>query len=166
MESWYLIHAKPRREALAKENLERQGYRVYLPLVQIQGRGEAAAITAAQPMFPRYLFIYLCDERDDWRPIRSTIGVASLVKFGQQPARVPDSLITALQKGEDGRGIHIIQQKDYAKGQKVTVAAGPFAGYEGIFQVPSGRDRVVILMKVLESYVKVELDRKHLEEIT
>ena len=30
---WYLIHTKPRQELRALENLERQGYECYLPLL-------------------------------------------------------------------------------------------------------------------------------------
>ena len=40
MKSWYLIQAKPKSEQLAKENLERQGYETYLPL--ILGRSKKA----------------------------------------------------------------------------------------------------------------------------
>ena len=47
-------------------------------------------------MFPRYLFIQLDRENDNWMPIRSTIGVQNLVQFGGIAARVPDNLISDL----------------------------------------------------------------------
>ena len=33
---WYVIHAKPRQEARALENLERQGYEAWLPMLTVQ----------------------------------------------------------------------------------------------------------------------------------
>ncbi|NEV64216.1 transcription termination/antitermination NusG family protein [Thiorhodococcus minor] len=32
MKAWYLIHTKPRQEALADANLQRQAFETYLPL--------------------------------------------------------------------------------------------------------------------------------------
>jgi transcriptional antiterminator RfaH len=58
-----------------------------------------------EPMFPRYLFIQLDDEGDDWGPIRSTIGVANMVRFGMMPARVPDGLVQLLRGREDEQGV-------------------------------------------------------------
>ncbi len=33
MKFWYLIYSKPKDEKVAQENLERQGYETYLPLI-------------------------------------------------------------------------------------------------------------------------------------
>ena len=59
MKSWYLIQAKPKSEQLAKENLERQGFETYLPLILGRTKKRGKTIKSIQPMFPRYLFIYL-----------------------------------------------------------------------------------------------------------
>ena len=93
MEAWYLIYSKPQQERIARENLERQGYPSYLPLIRNRRRRQGRYISIIDPMFPRYLFVYLDDETDNWGPIRSTIGVTNLVRFGIWAARVPDSLI-------------------------------------------------------------------------
>ena len=77
MKSWYLIYSKAREEKLAQEHLERQGYEIYLPLILARIKQRGRTKKSIQPMFPRYLFIYLSDQTDDWRPIRSTIGVSN-----------------------------------------------------------------------------------------
>ena len=89
---------KKREEELAKEHLERQSYQVYLPKILGRKRQSGRTIRVIQPMFPRYLFINLSDETDDWGPIRSTIGVSTLVRFGMEPAKVPENLIKYVQK--------------------------------------------------------------------
>ena len=94
--SWYLVYTKPRQEALAQANLERQDYGVYLPKVRQMRRRRGKQEAVVEPLFPRYLFIHLDTQSDNWGPIRSTFGVASLVRFGSEPAQVPDELVAHL----------------------------------------------------------------------
>lgn len=152
--SWYLVYAKPRQETIAQENLARQGYETYLPLVrQVRKlRGRRAAVVG--PMFPRYLFIHLDSKSDNWGPIRSTLGVVSLVRFGHAAAQVPESLVTALQQREDEQGIQVLPTDDYRPGSRVRITEGSFAGYEGVFLAKSSRDRVVLLLDILGKHTR------------
>lgn len=165
MKCWYLIHSKPQQEYLARENLERQAYEAYLPLAPVRRRRRGRTYTEPGPMFPRYLFIHLDDGIDDWRPIRSTLGVSTLVRFGQVPARVPDGLIAMLKDREDEDGIQILPFDALQKGQKIRIAEGSFEGYEGLFEARSGRDRVVILLKILEKQLRIEIDQSKVEAV-
>ena len=36
MSNWYLIHTKIRQERVALENLERQGFKCFLPLIRAE----------------------------------------------------------------------------------------------------------------------------------
>lgn len=146
---WYLVYCKPRQETTAHCNLERQGYTAYLPRVRQSRRrgGHRAAIIT--PMFPRYLFIRLSDETDNWGPIRSTLGVVSLVRFGAQPASVPENLIELLRQREDDDGIQVLPAEEYSPGAKIRITEGGFAGYEAIFLARSGHDRVTVLLELL-----------------
>jgi len=165
MKNWYLIHTKPREERLAKKHLERQGYATYLPLAPLRRRRRGRTIRVIDPMFPRYLFINLSDETDDWRPIRSTIGVSTLVRFGMVPAQVPVSLITALRQRENAEGIQPIPDRDYRSGDRVRVAEGLMEGYEGIFQCRTGRERVVLLLEIAKKTVMVRLESHQIEPL-
>lgn len=163
MKSWYLIQTKTRQERLARENLERQGYETYLPFAEMRRRRRGRTVRVVDPMFPRYLFIHLSDETDDWRPIRSTLGVTTLVRFGQVPARVPDSLIASLHGRENEQGIQVLSAPDFQSGQKVRIAEGPMEGYEGIFQSCTARERVTVLLKIAEKTVSVQLSPDKIE---
>ena len=165
MKCWYLIHSKPQQEYLARENLQRQGYEIYLPLAPVRRRRRGRSYTEPGPMFPRYLFIYLGEGIDDWGPIRSTLGVSALVKFGQVPARVPDNLIQMLKAKEDADGIQVLPHNLLKKGEKIRIMAGPFEGYEGLFEAQSGRDRVVILLNILEKQARLEIQQSKVEVI-
>lgn len=148
-ERWYLVYCKPRQEVTARRNLERQAYRTYLPLMRQARRRNGRKVSVIAAMFPRYLFIRLNEETDNWGPIRSTLGVVSVVRFGQAPAAVPDVLIELLRKREDAEGIQLLPVEEYRVGEKIRITEGGFAGYEGIFLARSGRDRVTVLLQVL-----------------
>jgi len=96
---------------------------------------------------PRYLFIYLDTHTDNWGPIRSTLGVASLVRFGQEPARIPDELVDFLKAREGEAGLHEWAEQNYRAGDRVRVAEGAFRGYEGILLARNSRERVVVLLE-------------------
>jgi transcriptional antiterminator RfaH len=151
---WYVVYAKPRQEAVAKKNLDRQGYRTYLPLVSQARRRNGRRVTVVAPMFPRYLFIYLDNRSDNWGPIRSTRGVISLVRFGQAAAQVPDNLVTALHGREDERGIQRLPTEEYRPGSAVRITDGSFSGYQGVFLAKTGRDRVVLLLDILGKHTR------------
>lgn len=163
MKSWYLIYAKPKSEELAKENLERQGYETYLPLILGKTRKRGKTIQTIQPMFPRYLFIHLSDQTDDWGPIRSTLGVSALVRFGIIPARVPERLIKLLKQNENSIGIHELPNKKLSTGDKLLIVEGPFEGCEATLFSQKSDDRVVVLLKIAENYVKVQLEQSFIE---
>jgi transcriptional antiterminator RfaH len=146
---WYLVYCKPRQEVTARRNLERQSYTTYLPLMRQSRRRSGRKVSVVTAMFPRYLFIRLSEETDNWGPIRSTLGVVSVVRFGQMPAAVPDELIELLGKREDADGIQLLPAEQYRVGEKIRITEGGFAGYEGIFLARSGRDRVTVLLQVL-----------------
>lgn len=160
---WYLVYAKPRQEKVAQVNLERQGYRTYLPMVSQPRRRNGRRIAVIAPMFPRYLFIRLDRRSDDWGPIRSSRGVVSLVRFGQAAAKVPDRLIAALHAREDARGVQVLPPEEYRPGSRVRITDGSFSGYQAIFLAKSGRDRVVLLLDVLGKHTRATVSADVIE---
>lgn len=147
--SWYLIYTKPRQENSAKENLERQGFVTYLPMTQQTRRRNGRYIKNIEPYFPRYLFIRLNTDTDNWVPIRSTVGVSQMVRFGGVPAVVPDELINCLKENHDPNGLQKLIRKDIWPGDKVEIIDGPFAGYKGIYQQDKSADRVAVLLEIV-----------------
>ena len=154
---WYLVHTKPRQEKCALTNLERQGYECYLPTMPSERLEQGSIRLSDEPLFPRYLFIRLGQggSAKSWSPIRSTKGVSRLVSFGAEPAKVDDGLVELLQ----ARGAAVAEQpvRLFSPGQRVQVAAGPFAGIEGIYQMAEGERRVIVLIELLSKTVPVKL---------
>jgi len=161
--SWYLVYTKPRQEALAQANLERQGYGVYLPKVRQMRRRRGKQEAVVEPLFPRYLFIHLDTQNDNWGPIRSTFGVASLVRFGSEPAQVPDELVAHLKAQEGQEGLHEWAEPKMKVGDRVRVAEGPLKGYEGILLAKTGQERVMLLLEMLGKEVRTHLTTRQIE---
>ncbi|MDH3317993.1 MAG: transcription/translation regulatory transformer protein RfaH [Gammaproteobacteria bacterium] len=163
MRAWYLIYSKPQQEHVALENLDRQGYVSYLPRIRVRRRRQGRYVKVVEPMFPRYLFIQLNDQTDDWGPIRSTIGVSNLVRFGMQPARVPDGLVHTLKDREDEEGIQLIEPKELQHGDRVRIVEGVMAGYEAIFEARTSKERVSLLLKIANTTARVKVSRHDIE---
>ena len=147
---WYAIHSKPRQEERALDNLQRQGFEAWLPMLTVEKvlRGKLANVT--EPMFCRYLFIRLDTEQTNWSPIRSTLGVSRLVSFGNRPAVVADELIQALQTVPQRAPERLFQP-----GQTIKIVSGPLKGIEGIFQQADGEHRAMVLIDLLNKQHRV-----------
>ena len=102
-------------------------------------------------------------DADNWGPIRSTLGVVSIVRFGYQPARIPDHLVSMLRAREDGVGIQVVPVEEYKRGGKVRITDGSFMGYEGIFLAKTSRERVVVLLDILGKHTRTVVDAATIE---
>lgn len=155
---WYLVYTKPRQEELANQNLQRQGFNSYLPMAIQPRRRDGKVISRIEPLFPRYLFISLDTKTDNWSPIRSTIGVSSLVRFGMNPAVVPTELVLMIEKRDNEYGVQKLPIKEFETGDKVRITDGPMMGYEGIFLARSSQERVTILLSIVNKNTHVKLN--------
>ncbi len=165
MKAWYLIYTKPRQEKIAQSHLERQGYRIYLPLTKQRKRYRSKWQEVIEPLFPSYLFIYLSSDTDNWKPIRSTRGVNRLVQFGDTPMVVPNELIEVITGNQDGEGYIAIDIDAPQKGDPIRVAEGSLEGIEGIFVENKGENRVIVLLNIVGNLTRTALDVIQIEKM-
>lgn len=162
--AWYLVHTKPKQEAIALDNLTRQGYACYLPRLNVQKVRRGKALVVAEPMFARYLFVQLSthDNAPSWAPIRSTLGVSQLVRFGTRPAKVDDELVNLLRRREQSTPTEPL----FHPGDTVVVTQGPFAGLEAVYQMTDSQERAVVLLTILSQAVPVRMDASGLDRLS
>jgi transcriptional antiterminator RfaH len=161
MKYWYLVHTKPRKERVAEQNLQRQDYEVYLPLIQQPRRQRGRWIEAIDPLFPRYLFVRLRPGYDNIGSIRCTTGVRNLVRFTAEPTVVPDHIIESIKHAADhSTGLHHPKGSLFEPGNTVIIDKGPLTGLRGIFLAETDQERVIILLEMLgrENRVTVQRD--------
>lgn len=150
--TWYLVQSKPRNEARALENLLRQGYETYLPLIEVERLQRGKLFKRMEPLFPRYLFLHLEEGNDNWGPIRSTLGVAGLVRFGLAYATVPDPVIEAIRSRTQE-----IREALFAAGDSIQIVSGPLVGLEGVFEIADGEQRSFVLLEFMQKQQRVSV---------
>jgi transcriptional antiterminator RfaH len=156
--AWYLVHTKARQEDTAITNLQRQNFRCYMPMLFMEKVRRGKPVVVAEPMFPSYVFVQLdtSGQGQSWSPIRSTLGVRELVKFGGHPPKVDAELINALYERQQ------LQQTNpqvlFAAGDKVVITDGPFAGIEAIYQTADAERRSMILLSMLNKPVPMRIE--------
>ena len=165
---WHIIYTKAREEFRALENLQAQGFDVFLPTCKAQKKLQGKIKIATEPLFSRYLFIRLSDISSNWFPIRSTRGVASLLRFGisTDPVVIPDPIIDFLRRRcvlEEP--LHEL----FKPGEMIEITDGPFKGLFGFFEklqtLPDGLSRALLLVEVLGSVQKLKIQLPQLKKL-
>ncbi len=162
MSTWFVVHTKPRQEAVAQAQLERQGYPVYFPRLRLPRLRRSRWADVVEPLFPRYLFVSVEVGEQALAPVSSTRGVSAVPRFGARYAEAPALLIDRLRAREDAAGLHVLADARLAPGDRLTVIAGPFEGFEAVFQASSGTERARVLLEVLGRLTEVTLPRGYL----
>jgi len=156
--AWSLVYTRHKQEDKARLHLEQQGFEVFLPRIRKTIRHAGRRQTRIEAMFPRYLFVHLDPEVEDWTPIRSTVGVTTLGRFGQQPGVVPPAGVGGLRAQADEQGVISADGPDAIEpGQPVRIVEGPFQGYRAIVQAKRSQERVDILLRVVGQYATARL---------
>lgn len=157
---WYAVCCKPRQEAVAEENLLRQGFHVYLPRIRVRQRRRGQWLDSIEVLFPRYIFIRVDPLHRSTAPVRSTRGVAGLVRFGGQPAVVPDAVMDTLMLQEDpASGLHQDNRPLFCAGDPIKLMDGPLVGMEGVITQHDGDKRVIVLLDLLGKANRVAVSR-------
>jgi transcriptional antiterminator RfaH len=158
---WIVATTHPHSEAIAREHLVRQGFTTYCPMIRKRRSHARRVDTVLRPLFPSYIFVNLTDASGVWRPIQSTTGVRSIVRFGDEPATLDATFIAALQaREEEGAIIH--PPTPFVVGQQVQIEGGPLDGLLARILSLNDRDRITVLLDVMNRGVRTEVDRRHL----
>ena len=159
---WVLIYTKPKQEIKANENLQKQGFKTFLPLISATNKD--SEIKSLVPLFPRYIFAQINLGLDNWASIKSSYGVSHIVMFGENFTSVSPKIIKLIQDklNEDFIYKENISRVDYKKGDSLIVKEGLFGGVDAIFLSDKPKDRVRLLLKLLNTTVISEVDRSNI----
>ena len=155
-ERWYVVRTLAQRERHAVQQLANQNYRSFLPLLLKNRRHARRVETISAPLFPRYAFVIFDRDRDRWRSINGTLGVERLLMCGGEPQPVPPGFVENLILAADDENI-IHFSHTLRPGQRVKVAAGPFADLVGRLERLDDRGRVSVLLELMGGSVRVAL---------
>ena len=159
--AWYVVATKSRMEGVAKLNLERQGYSLFLPRVSLKKRRQGQWTLVTEPLFPGYLFVWLTLGTDDPAPIRSTAGCVGLVRFGVAYTPVPPELIAGL---EAAGTTDDPAPAPFLSGDAVRLISGPFTGVEAVYDMAKGEERAQVLLEVLGRVQRMTVEMDTLDK--
>lgn len=126
-----------------------RGYEIFYPRLRVKPVNPRSRRIV--PYFPGYLFVHMDLEEVGRTAIDRMPFSIGLVSFGGEPAVVPDPLVRALIRRLEA--IHQDRSGErvrFKNGDHVRIEAGPFDGYEAIFDARiSGQDRAKVLVEFL-----------------
>ena len=156
---WVLIYTKANQEIKANENLQKQGFKTFLPLINRTNKNNK--IESRVPLFPRYIFVRINFRLDNWTSIKSSYGVSHMVMFGENFTPISPKIIKLIKDRLKGEGIfkEEILKRDYKKGDFLTIKEGIFAGIDAIFLANKSQERVRLLLKLLNTSVISEVTK-------
>ena len=159
---WYLVRTLGGRELVAAGQLERQGFRCFLPKRLRTVRHARKLRTGPAAFFPSYLFVELDLDRDRWRSVNGTTGVSHLVGWGERPAPAPHGVVESLMAACDASGF--LAPPLLQAGQTVRITAGPFADRLARIERLDDAGRVRVLLEIMGCETPVETRLEFLAE--
>ena len=75
IKKWLIVQIKPNSYDLAARNLERQGFKTFLPKMKTTIKKEKKFINKDVLVFPGYMFVGVDLQNSYWAKINSTYGV-------------------------------------------------------------------------------------------
>jgi transcriptional antiterminator RfaH len=160
---WYLAYTKPRQEQIALTNLEQQAFEAYLPLYKKFKKTEQGPVAQFEPMFPRYILFRPSKAEQSISVVRNTKGIATIVRFGFEPALLNDELVQRIRLLEEDRNHATLQELSNLKaGQTVRLKHTALGGIEGLIQSVSSK-RVAVLLEILGRPTVVQVEHHQVE---
>ncbi|MCX7965069.1 MAG: transcriptional activator RfaH [Syntrophorhabdaceae bacterium] len=163
MKKWFVVNTKPKNETRAALNLESGGIETLAPKLKLRKYKNGRFVVVIEPMFPGYIFAKF-NPVDDFRLVKYTRGVKTIVHFGERIVPIHEELIDFI-KSRLENGIATIQKKPLSKGDRIVIKDGPFKGLTGIFEREmDGKERVTILLDAVQFAARMEIDRELVEK--
>ena len=151
---WYAVHTKPRQEAVAAAFLIQSAVEIFYPKTG-----------PTKSLFTGYIFVRF-DADTKLRLVKYSIGVSSVVSFGNKPAPVDELLIDSI-RSRVKDGFVILEPPSFTKGEMVEIKEGPLEGISGIFDSRvKDSDRVIILLNAIASQSRIVVSSMSLRKST
>jgi transcriptional antiterminator RfaH len=153
---WIACNTHVNQEQLAVLHLKRQKYDIYCPMFKKKLSHARRIEQVERPLFPGYVFIHADPVHDSWRPILSTTGIRSLIRFGEKIGTISDAFIQSL-RGQEQDGCIATPDYTYHVGQRVQIKSGPFDGVVATILSMDEKQRLVVLMDLMQRHVRVKI---------
>jgi transcriptional antiterminator RfaH len=155
MDNWYLVYTKPKNEDIVSQKFIDAGFEVLNPKLKERKVYRRKLQNIVSPLFPCYIFVKF-DSSRDYHLVKYSRGVKSIVGPPGKPSTVPDEIIASLFVRME-EGVVIIKPQEFEHGEEIIIKAGPFEGFNAIFDKEmKGNERVTILIGAINARTVVD----------
>jgi transcriptional antiterminator RfaH len=153
---WVLVYTKPKHEKKVANQLLKQKLNVFLPLYKKISKWHDRNKEIETPLFPSYVIVWL-DCPHDLNKVYVETGVVSIIKFGNEIARVSDKVVSSLRQVI--QRIHEVTViEDFLKpGTVVRIIDGPMKGFDCEVVQYNNKNRVIVRVPLLQRSVLATL---------
>ncbi len=162
--NWYLLQTKPHAHVTACENLRRQGFNVFLPLINKTTQKNGQFLDTKFPLFLGYLFMGSSTEHIPWKSVNGTRGISKAVTLDGVYRPVSTHIINGLQTRCNENGI-IQRLDDIVAGDRVKIERGPFAEFICTVEDIPDDQRAYILIDILQQQTRAEVSLDDVSKI-
>ena len=145
---WLIAQIKPNSYDLAIQNVERQGFEVFLPKIERTIKKENRFIYKNVFVFPGYMFIGFDPQKFDWTKINSTYGVSKVLVFNNKPSEISYDLIIGL-KHRYEVNFDPIPKESLQKGDLIKFNSGPFVDLIASIEDVDETNRIWVLLEAM-----------------
>lgn len=157
MVNWYLIQTKPNAHMLAFENLKRQGFEVFLPLILKTSKKGSKFVDNLKPLFPGYLFIGTEKDQIPWTSVNASRGVSKAVTIAGSYKTIAPEIIDGIQNRCDQSGV-IKTSGKIVTGDRVKIERGAFTDFICNVEKISESERAWVLIEILNQKIRAQVD--------
>ncbi len=154
---WYLLQHKPNKQNIALENLKRQGFETFYPLLENTKRTNLRFKNSFSPLFPGYIFVFFNIEDNSWIKIKYTIGVSRIISFNSVPSKVPVDIILALKQKYENYD-KLLSAKNIKTGVNTKILKGPLSGFIGKIEEYDSNSRIKILLDFMGNQKRISIN--------
>ena len=155
--NWYILQIKPNAHVMAYENLKRQGFDVFLPLITKTTKKNGKFLDINVPLFPGYLFMGTSNNPIPWKSVNGTRGISKAVTLGGAYRSVGAHIIEGLRRRCDKDGI-IQNLLDIDMGDRAKIERGPFADFICTIDKIEDDKRAWVLIDLLHQQTRAAVD--------
>ncbi len=170
---WYAIHTYSGYENAVLRNLKQRieslamGGKIFSVVVPTEKKIKVTAgkrQTVEEKIYPGYILVDMIVDDESWYLVRNTPRVTGFVGSGVTPVPLSDEEVQALFKRmQTDTAKHKI---DFAVGEPVVVADGPFKDLEGrVGEIDEEKGKVKVLVSMFGRETPVELDFLQIRKI-
>lgn len=164
-QAWFALYVMPQHELRVSADLTGRGFPAFLPMISTQRVRRGRKVKLKRPVFPGYVFTAF-DINRDCRAINATDGVEYILENNDVPVSIPIRIIEELQRLDSIGAFDKDKAPKPGEVFRVVDIESPFADLAGKVQSASPKDRIKLLLKIMNREVATEFSLAQLERIT